>query len=45
MIEMLKEKSVAESTITVPVGIQMLKSNQINGMMEMDEANVSDLHK
>lgn len=45
MLAKLKEMSTGEETITIPVGIQMLKSstNTDNGKREMVEASIADL--
>lgn len=47
MIEKLKERSVAEATLTIPVGIRMLKPGTPSNTTEptMDEANISDVKK
>lgn len=43
MIERMKEMSTGEITFTVPVGIQMLKSDTESEEAEMIEANLSDI--
>lgn len=47
LLEMLKERSIAESTVVIPVGIQMLKPEMASETKEITiiEANVADVKK
>lgn len=47
MLEMLKTRSIAESTVTIPVGIRMLKPEIDSKTQEINtlEANLADIKK